>query len=82
MEIDREEYMVEKYGECVKIVQASKILNRDRTTIRKMCDDGRLEWTCAGTMVCVHSIARYMKQPKQENFKARQRRAGRKWAVV
>lgn len=82
MEIDREEYMVEKYGECVKRTQAAKILNRDVSTIRKMCSDGRLEAVCGGTMVCVHSIAKYMEQPKVENFRARQRRQGRKWVVV
>lgn len=82
MEINREEYMVDKYGECVTKTQAGKILSRDTSTIRQMIADGRLEAVCAGRMVCVHSIARYMEQPKQENFKARQRRAGRKWAVI
>lgn len=82
MEIDREEYMVDKYGECVKQSVAAKILNRDPTTIRHMLDDGRLEWACGGTMVCVHSIARYIEQPKLENFKAKQRKAGRKWVVT
>lgn len=82
MEIDREEYMVEKYGECVTKAQAGRILNRDPSTIRTMIGDGRLDAVCGGTMVCVHSIARYMDKPKEENFKARQRRAGRKWAVI
>lgn len=82
MEIDREEYMIDKYGECVKQTVAAKILGITACTVRHMLDDGRLEAVCGGTMVCVHSIARYMDQPKAENFKARQRKAGRKWAVI
>ena len=79
---NREEYMVERYGEAVKQSTAAKILDRDRSTIARMIKDGRLEAVCGGEMVCVHSIARYIEQPKAENFKARQRKAGRKWAVI
>lgn len=82
MEIDREEYMVEKYGECVTKTQAGRILSRDPSTIGAMIKDGRLDAVCGGTMVCVHSIARYIEKPREENFKARQRKAGRKWAVI
>lgn len=78
----REEYMVERYGEAVKIVTAAKILDRDRSTITRMIRDGRLESVCGGEMVCVHSIARYIEKPKVEDHKARHRRAGHKWAVV
>lgn len=82
MEINREEYMVDKYGECVTKAQAGRILNRDPSTISVMLKDGRLDSVCGGKMVCVHSIARYIEKPAEENFKARQRRAGRKWAVI
>lgn len=82
MEIDREEYMVDKYGECVTKTKAGQILGRTAGTISEMIRDGRLESVCGGRMVCVHSIAKYMEKPKEENFKARQRRAGRKWAVI
>lgn len=79
---EREEYMVERYGECVKQSTAAKILDRDRTTIRSMLEDGRLDWACGGTMVCVHSIARYISAPRESDFKARARKQGRKWVVV
>ena len=79
---NREEYMVERYGEAVKQSTAAKILDVSRQTIHAMLNDGRLDAVCGGSMVCVHSIARYIEQPKAENFKARQRKAGRKWAVI
>lgn len=74
----REEFMVAQYGECVKQVDAAKMLGRSDTTIRTMVRDGRLEGVCKGKMVSVRSIAQYMDAPAAENFKARQRKKGRK----
>ena len=75
--------MVARYGEVVKIIQAGRILNRDRHTVKMMLDDGRLDAACGGTMVDVYSIARYICQPALENTKARLRKQGRdtRWAV-
>lgn len=76
--------MVARYGEAVKITQAGRILNRDRHTINRMIEDGRLDAACGGTMVDVYSIARYVCAPAAENTKARMRKAGNpatRWAV-
>ena len=59
----RTEDMVSRYGEAVTIIGAGRILNRDRTTIYRMLGDGRLDMACAGTMVDVRSIARYICTP-------------------
>jgi hypothetical protein len=39
-----------------------------------MLADGRIEEACAGSMVDVRSIARYISQPRQEDFQAKQRK--------
>jgi hypothetical protein len=50
-----------------------------------MLKDGRLDEACAGTMVSVRSIARYIAAPRAEDNKARIRRIkernGSQWAV-
>jgi hypothetical protein len=76
--------MVARYGEAVKLTTAARILDRDRKTIYRMIEDGRLETACAGTMIDVYSIARYICQPARDERAARMRPqsapAGR-WAV-
>lgn len=82
---EREALMVDAYGEVCKVAQAARLLSRDRNTIKKMMEDGRLEAACEGTRVDVRSIARYIAAPKQEDFEARKRRLkmkyGSEWAV-
>ena len=76
--------MVSRYGEAVKPTTAGRILDRDRSTILRMVADGRLDAACAGTMVDVRSIARYICEPAAENTRARLRKAGNtaaRWAV-
>lgn len=81
---DRTEDMISRYGEAVTITGAGRILNRDRTTIYRMLEDGRLDTACAGTMVDVRSIARYICAPATYCRKVRMRkimeRSGQ-WAV-
>lgn len=78
---DRMNDMLSRYGEVCTKTQAARILGRSPKTVRAMLADGRLETACAGEMVDVRSIAAYICQPKQADFEARARRAGRVWAV-
>ena len=79
----REETMVRQWGEVVSQAKAGRILSRHPNTIRAMLDDGRLQAACAGAMVDVRSIARYIEAPAVENRKARVRRKGGsdRWVV-
>lgn len=79
---EREEYMVDKYGECVTRARAVEILGRSRQSIYRMLEDGRLESVCGGDMVCTHSIARYISSPKEADRDARERRKSRNWHVT
>lgn len=79
--IEREFVMVAQYGEVVNFTTAGKILSRSIKTVKAMLDDGRIDYACAGTMVDVRSMARYIAAPKQEDFNARVRKSGRKWTV-
>ena len=78
---DRLDDMLSRYGEVCTKTMAAKILGRTPKTVRVMLEDGRLEGACAGTMVDVRSIARYITAPQQAEFEARMRRRGREWAV-
>lgn len=78
---EREELLVAQHGEVTTITNAGRILTRARSTIMEMLKDGRLDYACEGTRVDVRSIARYIMSPRSEDFAARQRRKGRKWAV-
>ena len=79
----REEEMDRQWGEVESQTKAGRILSRHPNTIRAMIDDGRLQAACAGTMVDVRSIARYIEAPAVENRKARVRRKGGsdRWVV-
>lgn len=80
-----EEALVDKYGEVCTKKKAAHILGRSANTINAMLRDGRLDHACAGTMVDVRSIARYIASPKLEDHKARiqrlKQRTGSQWAV-
>lgn len=82
---ERTEALVERHGEVCTKTDAGRILGRSVNTIKAMLADGRLDAACAGTMVDVRSIARYIMQPKQADDDARKARmmARRKssWAV-
>ena len=79
--MEREDLLVDRYGEVVNFTTAGKILSRSIKTVKAMLEDGRLDYACAGTSVDVRSIARYIVAPKQEDFRARTRKSGRKWTV-
>ena len=81
--VSREETMVRQWGEVVSQAKAGRILSRHPNTIRAMLDDGRLQAACAGSMVDVRSIARYIEAPMVENRKARIRKRGGcdRWTV-
>lgn len=66
--------MVEKYGEVCTKAAAGRIMGRDPRTIGQWIRDGRIDDACAGTMVDVRSLARYLTAPKQEDFEARMRK--------
>lgn len=72
---ERTNDMLDRYGECCNRTAAAKILGRSVSHIGTMLKDGRLEYACGGTMVDMRSIARYISQPKQEDFEARRRKA-------
>lgn len=78
---ERTDLLVAQYGEVTTIANAAKILSRSRNTITAMLNDGRIDYACEGTRVDVRSIARYIMAPRLEDSKARQRRAGRVWAI-
>lgn len=71
---ERTEMMVQMYGEVCTKAAAARILGRNIKTLGLMLEDGRVEEACAGTMVDVRSIARYIAQPRQADFEARQRK--------
>lgn len=72
---ERTNDMLDRYGECCNRQTAAKILGRSVSHIGTMLRDGRLDFVCGGTMVDVRSIARYICQPKQEDFEAKRRAA-------
>lgn len=63
--------MLARWGECVTVAVATKIMGRSRGTINRMLDDGRLRRVCRGTMVDVRSIAEYIEAPAEADSKAR-----------
>lgn len=69
----RMEDMIKRYGECVTVAAATRIMGRSRVTVRRMLDDGRIRWACAGTMVDVRSIAEYIEAPAQHRARAAKR---------
>ena len=67
----RMEEMIKRYGECVTVAAAARIMGRSRNTLKRMLDDGRMRWACAGTMVDVRSMAEYIESPAQADRSAR-----------
>lgn len=84
-EQERVELLVNKHGEVCTRTDAAKILSKCRQTINAMLADGRLDSACAGDMVDVRSIARYIMAPRQADFEVHKRNMQRKhkseWAV-
>jgi len=76
---ERTEMMVHMYGEVCTKAAAARILGRNIKTVGGMLADGRIDYACAGTMVDVRSIAKYISQPKLEDFEARKRRIKMKY---
>lgn len=79
---ERENYLIERYGECVTRAKAAQIISKSANTIYHMIKDGRLETVCGGEMVCVHSIARYINSPAEADGEARARKKGYNWHVA
>ena len=71
---ERVETFVTRYGEVCKMSEAAQILSCNPRTVKHMLEDGRLDYACQGERVDVRSIARYVQQPKQEDFEARKRK--------
>lgn len=69
--MNRLDDMLTRYGECVTVAAAARIMGRSRKTVKRMIDDGRMRWACAGTMVDVRSIAEYIESPVQADRRAR-----------
>lgn len=63
--VNREEALVERYGECVDKTVASRLLGVTRATVYTMLADGRIDGSCEGRRVDVRSIARYLSRPSQ-----------------
>lgn len=63
--------MLTRYGECVTVAAAARIMGRSRQTVQRMLDDGRLRRVCRGTMVDVRSIAEYIEAPAEADRRAR-----------
>lgn len=76
---ERTEMMVRMYGEVCTKAAAARILGRNIKTLGNMIDDGRIDDACAGTMVDVRSIARYISTPRQADSEARKRRVKLKY---
>ena len=55
--------------------KAARILGCSPCTVTHMLEDGRLDEACAGAKVDVRSIARYIQQPKEQDYEARRRKA-------
>ena len=73
-EAERTDLMVDRYGEVCTKTEAARILGRCVNSVKAMLDDGRLDTACAGRMVDVRSIARYICQPREAEFEARRLR--------
>lgn len=72
--------MVEQYGEaCTKKIAAHILGMRDHRTIARWIAEGRIDDACAGTMVDVRSLARYLTAPKQMDLEARRRKMALKY---
>lgn len=69
--MNRLDDMLTRYGECVTVAAAARIMGRSRRTVQRMLDDGRMRWACAGTMVDVRSMAEYIESPAQADRSAR-----------
>lgn len=69
--MNRLDDMLTRYGECVTVAAATRIMGRSRKTVQRMLDDGRIRWACAGTMVDVRSMAEYIESPVQADRSAR-----------
>ena len=84
-EKERMDYLVDRYGIVCKRTVAARILGVSPSTVSYMIRDGRLDGACAGSMVDMESIARYIAQPKQAEEEARLRRLrskyGSEWTV-
>jgi hypothetical protein len=71
---DRLTDMLSRYGETCSLKTAGMVISRDARTIRRMLDDGRLRWACAGTQVDVRSLCEYIEAPSQRDYDARLRK--------
>lgn len=76
---ERESRMVAEHGEVCTKVTAARILSRNVRTISRWIESGILDSACAGTMVDVRSIARYISQPALITHEARMQRIKTKY---
>lgn len=76
---ERTEDMISRHGEVVrKSYAAQHILHCSTAKVRQLLEAHCLEYACGGTMIDMYSIARYICNRDEEEFKARQYRAAKK----
>lgn len=63
--------LLNQYGEIVTKKDARAILGIGHEKVTQMLKDGRLDPACEGQMISVRSIARYMQNPKQQDWNAK-----------
>lgn len=72
--LDRDELMVELYGEACTFTRAARMLQSSPYMIKRMIEDGRLKSACRGSRVDVRSIAHYIEAPEAYDEEARRQR--------
>lgn len=65
MRQQKEDDLVQRYGDYVDKTDAAKILGVTRATVYTMLSDGRIAGACGGRRVDVRSIAHYMVSSKK-----------------
>lgn len=70
---ERIDMMVEKHGEVCTRAAAARIMGRDPHTITRWLQRGIIDAACAGTMVDVRSLARYISAPAEITREVRRR---------
>lgn len=80
-QIEREQQLTSEYGEVCTKTTAARILNKVPRTISRYIQAGILDSACAGSMVDVRSIARYIHQPATAMNEARLCRTKAKYST-
>lgn len=76
---DRERLLVGDHGEVCTKATAARILSKTPRTITRWINAGIIDSACAGSMVDVRSIARYISQPADTVHESRLQRTKTKY---